>query len=108
MPTTKEIVWGILGITLASVLLMIAVAQLDSSAWAESVRAGILLETERGESQPADEAMGIPEFLMPLIEIVSSLIRIMILMGIPAFITLAILRRIDHNKKHSSSEPAPS
>lgn len=103
MPTAKEVVWGILGITLASAILMFAVAQLDSSAWAEGVRADVLLENE-----PADEITGVPAFLVPLIEIVGSLIRIMILMGIPAFITLAILRRIDRNKKDSSSEPAPS
>ncbi len=108
MPSVKEIFSGILGIIIASALLMLAVVQLDSSGWAEAVRTSVSTEAQISEGQAENEGEGIPESLMFLVEIVGSILRLIILIGIPGLITLGILRLIERNKKRSSAKSAAS
>lgn len=95
MPTLKEAVWAILAIAFASAIVMIAVAQLDSSAWAEGMRAEALAATQLGENQVSEnQAMGegIPAPLMMVAVTVGSLLKITLLMGLPGLITIGVLR----------------
>ena len=108
MPTLKEVVWAILAITLAAAIVMVAVAQLDSSGWAEGVRAEAPPATRGGESQAVGEREGIPAPLMMIAATIGSLLKITLLLGIPGLITIGILRLTRRNGKRAPAGAAPS
>ena len=111
MPSRKDTVLAILFITLASAIMMFAVMQLDSSAWAEGVRADSSAEITPTENEATfegeDELAGIPAPLRIVVTSVASLLKITLLMGIPGLITLAVLRRADRSKDRPPAGAAP-
>ena len=102
MPTLKESIWPIVAIIIASALVMFAIAPLDSSEWAESMRAEF--SAEGGEDEPFAEGEGLPGVLL----IIGPLLKITFLMGIPGLITLSILRITRRFGKRSPAGAAPS
>ncbi len=107
MPTLKETLLAILFITFASAIMMLAVAQLDSSAWAEGVRAEYSAETT-GEGEASGEFEGMSGPLMLLAATVGSALKITLLMGLPGLITIGVLRLVNRNGKRSPAGAAPS
>lgn len=102
MPTLRESIGPIVLIMIASMLVMFAIAPLDSSEWAEGVRADFL--TEGGEDEPFADGEGPPGILL----IIGPLLKITFLMGIPGLITLGILRLVRRFGKRSPAGAAPS
>ncbi len=91
MPTLKEMIWPIVLITIASAIVILAIAPLDGSAWAEGMRAGA--SAEGGEA--LDQLSGIIRFIGPLI-------KITLLMGVPGLITLGVRRAVRRVRKLSA------
>ncbi len=80
MPTLRESIGPILAISIAAAILMLLLAQLDATEWANGFRvAAPVAEGEGVEAAPA----GIISFIGPLI-------KVSLLMGIPALITLGV------------------
>ncbi|MFK7804198.1 MAG: hypothetical protein AB8G95_21370 [Anaerolineae bacterium] len=115
MPTLKDAFWAIFFVTLVSAAMMVGVAQLDGSGWAEGIRAEAAAEyegteNEGGEGETAgDEGLeGLSAPLMFIIATVGSLLKITLLMGIPGLITIGTQRFIDRMRKRTSVGTAPS
>ena len=90
MPTLRESMWPILAITIASAVVMLLIAPLEATEWAAGIRAGLSAEgTEAIEG-------GAPS---GLIAIIGPLIKITILMGIPALLTFSARRLIGQLSK---------
>ena len=101
MPTLKESIWPIILIIIASTIIMLAIAPLDSSEWAEGMRADFSAETESEPSADGERPSGIFMLIGPLI-------KITILMGIPGLITIGILRITRRFGKRSPAGASPS
>ena len=108
MPTFEEVIWAILAITLAAAIVMVAVAQLDSGAWAEGVRSEASAETQGVESQAVGEREGIPAPLLMIAATIGSFLKITLLLGIPGLITIGVLRLTRRNGKHAPAGAVPS
>ena len=102
MLTLRQSIGPIVAIIIASALMMFAIAPLDSSEWAESVRAGF--SAEEGEGEPFAEGEGPSGILL----VIGPLLKITFLMGIPGLITLGILRLVRRFGKRSPAGAAPS
>ena len=109
MPTLKDTGWAIFFISVVSALMVLGVAQLDSSSWAEGVRAEYSAETTPNEDEAASDENfdGIPALLIILITIIASGLKLTLLMGLPGLITLAVRRRLGRLKEHTSAGAAP-
>lgn len=83
MPTFREAVVPIVMITIASAIVMLLLAPLDATAWAEGFRGGASAEN----TEAFDGGFSI-------IMIIGPLIKITIIMGVPALITLGVRRLI--------------
>ncbi len=111
MPTLKDAVLATLFITIFSALMMLGVAQLDSSAWAEGVRAEYSTETTSGEAKGGDAEDGFEGMSGPLMIVlgaVASALKISLLMGIPGLITIAVRRRQSRSANQSPAGTAAS
>lgn len=87
MPTFRETIVPILAITAASAILMLLLAPLDATQWAEGFRVG-------GEVSTEEELGG------GIANIIGPLLKITFLMGIPGLITIGIrnlIRRFRSN-----------
>lgn len=101
MPTLKETIRPILLITIASAIIMFAIAPLDSSEWAEGIRSGFNAEEGEGVQGEDGPPGGIFRFVGPLI-------KITILMGIPGLITVGVRNLIRRLSNRSAAGAAPS
>lgn len=82
MPTLRESLRPILAITIAAAIVMVLLAPLDATEWANGLRAGFSAESgDAFEEGPGGTLM-----------IVAPLIKITILMGVPALITMGVRR----------------
>ena len=87
MPTLREAFIPILAITIASAIIMLLLAPLDATTWAEGFRVGDSAETT--------EAL---EGGFSIVMIIGPLIKITFIMGIPALITLGVRRLIGRTR----------
>lgn len=90
MPTLREMIRPILAIIIASAILMLLLSTLDATAWADGFRAGVSAETPAASE--SDTPGGI-------VNIIGSLIKITLLMGVPALITLGVRNLIGRSRK---------
>jgi len=115
MPNLKDTVWAIIVISLVSAVMMVGVAQLDSSGWAEGIRAEATAEIEatdsetgEGETVGEDGLEGFSPLLMIAVGTIGSLIKISLLLGVPGLLTIGVRRLIDRVRKRASVGTAPS
>ncbi|MFK7804983.1 MAG: hypothetical protein AB8G95_25345 [Anaerolineae bacterium] len=126
MPKFKEVLWAIFAISLASAIVMVAVAPLVESEYADEVRETLSAEAEISESQSVEEggenaalllaiilgdsdALGESSVTTPLsiiIFIVGSILRLFTLMGITGLITLLVLAVLSRLKKRLAATGA--
>lgn len=105
MPTLKESLWPIVAIIVASAIVMFAIAPLDSSEWADSMRGEFSAEAEGRDGEPFAEGEGGPSGILRFI---GPLIKITILMGVPGLITMGILRITRRFGQRSPAGATPS
>lgn len=80
MPTFRESLQPILAITIAAAIVMLLIAPLDATAWADGIRGSVTAVGGEG----SEELPG------GIIMIIGPLIKITLLMGVPALITLGV------------------
>ncbi|MFK7769695.1 MAG: hypothetical protein AB8B55_20980 [Mariniblastus sp.] len=106
MPSLKETAWAIVFITLASAILIFAVAQLGNSGWADSVRADALAGGKGGHGHAYSETGKSFSPLIFIAIVAGSLLKIVFALGIPGLITLGVLRFTRRKRKRSPTVPA--
>ena len=85
MPTLRESIQPLLVITIVSAIVMLLLAPLETTEWAAGFREGF--SAEGGEGFEGDGPGGVILLIAPLI-------KITMLMGVPALITLGVRRLI--------------
>ena len=82
MPTFRESIRPILAITIAAAIVMLLLAPLEATEWAGGFRVGVPVEDGAGfEAGPGG-----------IITVIAPLIKITLLMGVPAVMTLGVRR----------------
>lgn len=89
MPTLREMIRPILAITIAAAILMLLIAPLDATTWAAGFRVDVVAVAREGLE--GDAPGGIAAIIGPLI-------KITLLMGVPALITLSVRNLIGRKR----------
>lgn len=88
MPTIRESIRPILTISMAAAIVMLLLAPLEATEWASGFRVGVPLGGGEGfESGPGG-----------IITVIAPLIKITLLMGVPAVMTLGVRRLISRSR----------
>ncbi len=91
MPTFREMIRPILAITIAAAILMLLLAQLDATTWADGFRVGVTNEGFEGDTRSG------------IVAIIGPLIKIALLMGLPALLTLGVRNLIGRLRKSETN-----
>lgn len=90
MPTFRESLWPIVAITIAAAIVMLLIAPLEATEWANGFRGGVTAVGNEGFEAGTG---GITMIIGPLI-------KVTLLMGVPALITLGARNLIGQARRN--------
>lgn len=97
MSKAKQLFIPMLGVLVASAVIIMAILPLGNTGWADSFRGVPSIEAENapvvGEGEEAP--------LQGIVRTVDAFLKVILFMGIPALITLGVLRRVSRKPNQS-------